>query len=116
MEKNTEKIGVRFEDRMPLYILVFLFILLWFAAASMASTSPMIFGLIIAVAVLYLIVTFTIMDQKLSCYEQLVKSDLSAETKLHNLNMVTEVSISWVEETQYYKDNLKRFHKEADED
>ena len=114
-EKKSENfIGLVFSSEVPLWGIVIGLLTLWFAVSSMAYTSATLTGLIAAVAILLFLREIQIKDDMLRAYHEMTYSDLKDETRLQGINIVTEVKMSWVEESQYYKQNLKHLHEKTD--
>ena len=112
-KKSNDFIGLVFRNTTPLWGIVIGLLTLWFIVSSMAYTSATLTGFIAAVAILILMREIQIKDDRLRAYQEMTYSDLKEETRLQGINLVTEVKMSWVEESQYYKQNLKHLHEKT---
>lgn len=113
-KKNDDFVGLVFQSEVPLWGIVIGLLTLWFIVSSMAYTSATLTGFIAAVAILLLLREIQIKNDRLSAYQEMTYSDIKDETRLQGINIVTEVKMSWVEESQYYKQNLKHLHEKTD--
>lgn len=113
-KKNEKFVGLVFRNTVPLWGILVGLLTLWFMISSMAYTSSVLTGLIAAVAILILWKDIQTKNDMLSAYQHMTYSDIRNEARLQGINLITEVKMSWVEESQYYKENLKHLHEKTD--